>query len=395
VNHVIFDANYVRFTYCPLLTLAIAMRTVITGTGSFIPEEVKLNRDFTIHEFYDERRQRIAGDVTEIIGKFEQITGISERRYACGDMNASGMAALAAARAIRDADTDPETIDQLIVAHNFGDIDKHGIQSDAVPTLASRVKRVLGIRSPACVAYDLLFGCPGWVQGLIQADAFFRAGLAKKCLVVGTETLSRVIDPYDRDSMIFADGAGAVLLEARPGIPQRTNIPGGGVPGAGVPGAGILGSVSETHSLEESDYIRMGRSYSPQSNHGIRYMKMQGRKVYEFALKVVPEAMKACLEASKVEIGKVKKVFLHQANEKMDIAILKAFYQLFGLKQVPYSVMPMNIRELGNSSVATIPTLFDMVRKGNLPGHTVSPGEIVLFASVGAGMNINAVCYRL
>jgi 3-oxoacyl-[acyl-carrier-protein] synthase-3 len=372
-----------------MLTLVNPMRTVITGTGSFIPAEVKLNRDFTIHEFYDERRQRIAGDVMEIIEKFEQITGISERRYACDDMNASGMAALAAARAIRDADADPETIDQLIVAHNFGDVATNSIQSAAVPSLASRVKKILGIKNPACVAYDLLFGCPGWVQGLIQADAFFKAGLAKKCLVVGTETLSRVIDPYDRDSMIFGDGAGAVLVEARPGIPPRTSTP-----GAGAPGAGILGSVAETHSLEESDYIRMGRSYFPQSDHCIRYMKMQGHKVYEFALSAVPGAMKACLEASKVEIDKVKKVFLHQANEKMDTAIIKAFYQLFN-RQVPDCVMPMNIRELGNSSVATIPTLFDMVRKGVLPGHAISSGEIVLFASVGAGMNINAICYRL
>jgi len=386
------------------------MRTVITGTGSFIPAEVKLNRDFAIHEFYDERRQRIAGDVAGIIEKFEQITGISERRYACCDMNASEMAALAAGKAIRDADTDPETIDQLIVAHNFGDIDKHSIQSIAVPTLASRVKQILGIKNPACVAYDLLFGCPGWVQGVIQADAFFRAGLAKKCVVVGTETLSRVIDPYDRDSMIYSDGAGAVVLEARAGVARSgdmaeggmaaagvaaAGVAGAGVAGAGVAGAGILGSVTETHALEESNYIRMGKSYFPQSDHCIRYMKMQGRKVYEFALKTVPEAMKACLEVSKVEIDKVKKVFLHQANEKMDVAIIKSFYQLFNRQQAPERIMPMNIRELGNSSVATIPTLFDMVIKGALPGQTVSPGEIVLFASVGAGMNINAICYRL
>ena len=139
----------------------------------------------------------------------------------------------------------------------------------------------------------------------------------------------------------------------------------------------------------------MGKSYFPQSDHCIRYMKMQGRKVYEFALKTVPEAMKACLEVSKVEIDKVKKVFLHQANEKMDVAIIKSFYQLFNRQQAPERIMPMNIRELGNSSVATIPTLFDMVIKGALPGQTVSPGEIVLFASVGAGMNINAICYRL
>ena len=79
----------------------------------------------------------------------------------------------------------------------------------------------LGIKNPNCVAYDILFGCPGWVQGVIQADTYFKAGVAKKALVVGTETLSRVLDMYDRDSMIFSDGAGASVLEARNGDKQQ------------------------------------------------------------------------------------------------------------------------------------------------------------------------------
>lgn len=356
------------------------MRTVITGTGSFIPVDIKKNRDFTTHDFYDENQQRISSEPAEIVSKFEQVTGIYARRYARTDMNASDMATVAANIAIRDAGIDPETIDQLIVAHNFGNVNKHSIQSDAVPSLAARVKQALGIKNPACVAYDLLFGCPGWIQGLIQADAFFKAGLAKNCLVVGTETLSRVIDNYDRDSMIFSDGAGAAIVEAQ---------------ASAADGPGILGSVSQSHVMEEVKYIYMGKSYFPDSDPRIRYMKMHGRKVYEFALKVVPEAMKACLEASKVDISSVKKIFIHQANEKMDVAIIKAFYQLFNIKQTPAAIMPMNIRELGNSSVATVPTLFDMVRKGALPDHMLQQGEIILFASVGAGMNINAVCYRL
>ena len=355
------------------------MRSAITGTGSYIPDEVRSNQDFALVEFYNDRQQRITGNTTEIIDKFQQITGIAQRRYAYDDMNTSDMAALAAAAAIEDAGTDPETIDQLIVAHNFGDVSKNSCQSDSVPSLASRVKRLLAIRNPACVAYDLLFGCPGWVQGLIQADAYIRAGLARKCLVVGAETLSRVIDPHDRDSMIYGDGAGAVLLEAS---------------GSGLPGPGILGSVSQTHALVESEYISLGQSYWPPTGSNTRYLKMQGRKVYEFALRTVPVAMKACLDACAVDIDQLKKVFLHQANEKMDAAIVKAFYRLFGRPEVPDSIMPMNIHQLGNSSVATIPTLFDMVRKAALPEHHLYPGDVLLFASVGAGMNINAVCYR-
>lgn len=356
------------------------MRTVIIGTGSFIPADIKSNRDFTIHDFYDQGHKRIIGAAPEIVSKFEQVTGIYARRYASTDINASHMAVLAGTAAIEDAHIDPETIDQVIVAHNFGNVNKHSIQSDAVPCLASRVKQAIGIKNPACVAYDLLFGCPGWIQGLIQTDAFFKAGLARRTLVIGTETLSRVIDLYDRDSMIFSDGAGAAVLEAKAGTPHDS---------------GLLGAVAKSYTADEVEYIHMGKSYFPDSDPRVRYLKMQGRKVYEFALKRVPEAMKACLEASKVEIDEVKKIFIHQANEKMDTAIIKAFYLLFDRIQVPDLIMPMNIRELGNSSVATVPTLFDMVRKGVLPDHNLNTGEVILFASVGAGMNINAICYRV
>jgi 3-oxoacyl-[acyl-carrier-protein] synthase III len=105
--------------------------------------------------------------------------------------------------------------------------------------------------------------------------------------------------------------------------------------------------------------------------------------------------MKTCLDSSGVSINELKKIFIHQANEKMDEAIIKEMYKLYGINHVPYLIMPMNIHYLGNSSVATIPTLFDMVRKGSMPEHNIKPGDVIMFASVGAGMNINAVCYRV
>ena len=79
--------------------------------------------------------------------------------------------------------------------------------------MASRIKHNLRIKNPKCVAYDILFGCPGWIEGVIQAQAFIKAGMAKNCLVIGTETLSRVVDIHDRDSMIYSDGAGATIVE--------------------------------------------------------------------------------------------------------------------------------------------------------------------------------------
>ncbi len=357
----------------------VQIRTVITGTGSLIPTEIKTNRDFTVHNFYGEDHKRINTAPEEVVEKFKQITGIEERRYTGYELNTSDIACSAALNAIEDAGIDPETLDQIIVAHNFGNVIKHSIQTDAVPSLASRVKHNLGIKNPACIPYDVLFGCPGFLQGLIQADSFFKAGIAKRCLVIGAETLSRVLDVYDRDSMIFSDGAGACIVEA---LPLEEN------------GKGILSYSVQSHSLEELNYIYMGKSNFPNSDPRIRYIKMKGRKVYEYALKYVPAAMKDCLDKSGVAIGDLKKIFIHQANEKMDESIINAFYKLYNIREVPENIMPMNIRELGNSSVATIPTLLDMVRRQHFSEHELNEGDVVLFASVGAGMNINAVCYR-
>ena len=355
------------------------LRTVITGTGCYIPAAVITNSDFAKRSFYLKTHQPLSTSTQEVVEKFRQITGIEERRYTNDELTASDIGSIAADKAIADSGTDPEEIDQIIVAHNFGNVKKDTIQSDAVPSIASLIKHHLGIHNPACIAYDILFGCPGWIQGLIQADAFFKAGIAKKALVIGTETLSRVIDPFDRDSMIFSDGAGAAVLEFR-----ETKVS----------PSGLLGSAMQTHSLAEVGYINMGMSYCPGSDPHTRYLKMQGKKVYEFALTHVPAAMKACMENSGVNIRELKKIFIHQANAKMDDAIIKRLYQLWGFEKIPENIMPMSIHWLGNSSVATVPTLFDLVRKSKIPDHHLQSGDLVLFASVGAGMNINAVCYR-
>jgi 3-oxoacyl-[acyl-carrier-protein] synthase-3 len=92
----------------------------------------------------------------------------------------------------------------------------------------------------------------------------------------------------------------------------------------------------------------------------------------------------------------VKKIFIHQANAKMDEAIIKRLYKKYGIRDIDVdTVMPMNIGTFGNSSVATVPTLFDLVQKGQVPGHSLQSGDIIVFASVGAGMNINAITYRI
>jgi 3-oxoacyl-[acyl-carrier-protein] synthase-3 len=285
------------------------------------------------------------------------------------------LAFFAAQKAIENAGVDPETIDYIIFAHNFGDVKKGAIQSDMLPSLATRVKHKLQIKNPKCVAYDILFGCPGWIEGVLQANAFIKSGMAKRCLVIGSETLSRVVDAHDRDSMIYSDGAGASILEASDDQ------------------SGLLSYESGTYAMDEANYLFFGKSYNPELDPDTRYIKMHGRKIYEFALTNVPDAMKSCLDKSGLGIDDVKKILIHQANEKMDEAIIHRFYKLYD-KSVPQDIMPMSIHELGNSSVATVPTLFDLLIRGEIKDQKIDKGDILLFASVGAGMNVNAFIYR-
>ena len=344
----------------------------ITGTGSVIPQKVQPNAGFSKHSFFDASGLPIDNPNIEIIEKFKAITGIDQRRYIKDHQTVVDIAIEAAEIAIADSNIDPETIDYIIFAHNVGDIALNSNQVDTLPSLASKLKAGLKIKNPECVAYDILFGCPGWIEGVIQAKAFIKAGMAKKCIVIGADTLSRVLDHSDRDSMIYADGAGATIIE-------ETNDQGG-----------ILSHKTVTEG--EAEFIFYGHSNN--LGKGKKYIKMYGRKVYEFALNKVPLAIQSCLEASGESIDSVSKIFIHQANLKMDEAIIKRFYRLYK-KPTPEGILPMNIQEFGNSSVATIPTLFDLVSKQNYAGHSIKKGDLIIFASVGAGMNINAITYRV
>ena len=351
------------------------MGITITGTGSYIPKEITSNKDFENHDFYNEDGTSFTHQNDVIIEKFKAITGISERRYAQEKYSTSDIASFAAQKAIDYAKIDPETLDYIIVAHNYGDVKYGSNQSDTVPSLASRVKSKLQIKNPSCVAYDLIFGCPGWLEAMIQANAFIKAGIAKRCLVIGAETLSRVTDPHDRDSMIYSDGAGATIIE-------HTNDT-----------DGIISHATATHAIEEANYIYFGNSNNLEDQNPRKYIKMNGRKIYNFALTNVPKAMKSCLEDSGYDIKDLKKILIHQANEKMDEAIVKRFYGLYDM-QAPQDIMPMTINTLGNSSVATVPTLYDLIVNNNMEGHSIKKGDLIMFASVGAGMNINAIVYK-
>lgn len=353
------------------------IKSVIIGTGHYAPINIIPNDHFLEHSFYEKNGEAIVRENTEIISKFQDITEIEERRYADPDQRASDLGFLAAQNAIESSGIDPEKLDYIIAAHNFGDIAPGSTRPDVLPTIGSRIKHKLGIKNPDCVAYDLPFGCPGWLQGMIQADYFIRSGDAKYILIIGTETLSRVIDPHDRDSMIFADGAGATILEGK----QNS-------------AAGILAHKTQTHTHEEAYYLYSARSSNPDADSQEQFIKMDGRKIYEYALKNVPLVIQQALQKSDTDITDVKKVLVHQANGKMDEAILKRLFKLYGYRDTPSNVMPMTISTLGNSSVATIPTLLDLIMKNRMQDHQFESGDRIVLASVGAGMNINAMVYQ-
>jgi len=349
--------------------------SIITGTGCYIPTRKIENKFFLKKEFYNASHEKMTKTNEDIIATLQDITCIEERRWVTDDLVTSDMAYLAAKESLNGQDG--EDLDFIIVGHNYGDIKTGTVRVDICPSLAARVKHMLGIKNPYTVAYDVPFGCPGWLHGMTIADYYIKSGNVKKVMVIGADTLSRVTDPHDVDSMIFADGAGAVIVES-----TEKNT-------------GILSHVTRSDTVNEIYYIFNEKSYNPEKNDNKIYLKMYGHQVFKYALKYVPKVVKQSLDKAGLTITDVKKVLIHQANEKMDRSIIKAIFKLYNIKTVPDDVMPMTISWLGNSSVATIPTMFDLIQKGKLEDHRLESGEIVVFASVGAGMNINSMVYRM
>jgi 3-oxoacyl-[acyl-carrier-protein] synthase-3 len=353
--------------------------STIIGTGSYLPTKRIHNNDFLRHEFFQPSGEMYDKGAEQIINKFEEITEIKERRHVPDDLVTSDISFYAARDALESSGIDKESLDYIIVAHNFGDLRKYNKRPDFVPSLAARVKHKLRIKNPKSIAYDICFGCPGWLQGLIQANYYLKSGDAKRALVIGAETLSRVSDPHDRDSLLYADGAGAVIVEA---AASRKPV-------------GILSHAARSDTLDYAYMLRMGPSYNPGYVGDELFLKMNGHKLYEYALNTVPKVVKESLGKINIFPDHISKILIHQANGKMDSAILKRLFKLYGEKEIPPDIMPMIISRFGNSSVATIPTLLDMLFKGKLENHTLKKGDISVLVSVGAGMNINSVVYKM
>jgi 3-oxoacyl-[acyl-carrier-protein] synthase-3 len=353
--------------------------TTIIATGSYVPEVLIKNEDFLNHTFFDPKdRKKIDKSNEEIIQKFFEITNIAERRWASENQVTSDLGTLAAKDALESSGISPDSLDFIIVGHNFGDLDSSNMRSIMVPSIAARVKQHLNIVKPSLVTFDVTAGCPSWVQAMIVANAFIKAGIYKRGMVIGADVTSRLGDPHDRDCMIFSDGAGAVIVE---GIESKTPV-------------GILSHAERTDAVEWAEILVMGPSLNPEFDQSKRFLRMQGHKVYVYALQNVPPVAKEAIDKAGLDLTDIKKVLIHQANEKMDEAICQRVMKLYKIKGSTEEIMPMTINWLGNSSSATVPTMYDLIKKNKLNGHTIKSGDNIVFTSVGAGMNINAIVYR-
>jgi 3-oxoacyl-[acyl-carrier-protein] synthase-3 len=351
-------------------------KIVIAGTGSALPDNIVKNDAFSQHHFYEKTGQKSERTGAEMAAKLESITGIRERRYIRDEDDSVPLMALAAAHALEDAGMQANDLQGIIVAHNAGNMLAKGHGFHPVPNLAAHLKHALAISKYEFFAYDILFGCPGWIQAVIQAQQTMLQE-AGPILVVGLEVASRMLDPHDPDSMILADGCGACVLNVKHTEQE-----------------GILAHSTFSHAQDDLNSIYLGASCMP-GLEGHSYFKMNGRAVYKYATQWVPQVIKKALEKAGKDIEEVDIFLFHQANAKMLEAITQNIAALYNLPQLSFAgKVPATIAFLGNTSVATIPTMLDLIRKNQLAGYQIKKGQLAVMASVGAGMHCNALVYQ-
>ncbi len=265
---------------------------------------------------------------------------------------------------------DKESLNSIVVVHYLGQ----------KPSIANKVKAGLGIKNPNVMNCVIYFGCPGFLQAMIIADTMIKRGKITTALLIGAEILSRVVDKSDFDTLLYADGGGAVVLKA---VESETPV-------------GMLFSKVRSDTFNQQAFmICMGKSYDP--NHddpNELFLKMQGRRVHKHALNFIPLMIKDSLKEAGLRIEDISKMIFHQPNPFMLKEIALRTYAQFD-QPVPENIMPIIGDTYGNSSVACIPLILDLIAKKELEGHTFTSGEIIMFLSIGAGMNINIAFYKV
>jgi 3-oxoacyl-[acyl-carrier-protein] synthase III len=354
------------------------LKTIIAGTGTKLPERRIKNSYFLNHIFMDEHGVQNPKPQAEIVAKLEQITGIQERGYIQDNEDSVPLMYEGALAALNDWGKDKNLIDGIIVAHNAGNMLQGRQGFHTVPNMAALLKNRLEISNHECFAYDILFGCPGWLQGVIQAHQAIQIGDAKNVLVVGLEVASRLLDPHDLDSLILADGCGAAVISAAENDEQ----------------AGIISYATFSHAQEDISCIYLDKSYNKEIEAPTLF-KMNGKDVYKYATVWVPKVIKKALDKAGMDVSAIDMFLFHQANGKMLHAFANNLAQMYGIEGLTFDgKIPTTIQFTGNTSVATIPTMLDLICKNQLGNYQIKKGMKVVFASVGAGMHCNALVYQ-
>ncbi|MEM6683538.1 MAG: beta-ketoacyl-ACP synthase III [Pseudomonadota bacterium] len=324
-------------------------RSVLRGSGSYLPERCVSN---------DALAQTVETSDDWIIAR----TGIRQRHIAAEGQYTSDLAQQAARRALQDAGLTPDDVDMIVLATTTPD--------DTFPATATKVQHALGMRHGS--AFDVQAVCSGFVYALSVADAMLKAGQSRRCLVIGAETFTRILDWEDRATcVLFGDGAGAVLLEAQAVDAGLAVYDGPGIL------ASELRSDGTHHDLL---YVDGGVSTTRTTGH----VRMRGKDVFKHAVVNLAEVMHTVLESARVSADQVDWVVPHQANKR----ILDATARKLNL--TPEKII-VTVDQHANTSAASVPLAFDVGRKDG----RIKSGDLVLFEAMGGGFAWGASLMRL
>lgn len=316
----------------------------ILGTGSALPKKIVTNDDLA----------QVMDTSDEWI--FSR-TGIRQRHIAVEETTTS-MAAEAAGKAMEAAKLPVMDLDLIICAT---------VSSDYIfPTLACEVQAKLGAKR--ATAFDIGAGCSGFLFALATADAYFQTGRYRNALIIGAETLSKMMDWSDRSTcVLFGDGAGAAVVSSGSQLLSM-----------------VQGSDGNGGMALKCDNRPVNSLFCPNGAGDYSYTKMDGQAVYKFAVRTVPAAVAGALEQAGVAADDVSLFVLHQANKRIIEAVAKRLHQ-------PIEKFPMNLAKLGNISAASVPVLLDeILREGK-----VGPGDKIVLAGFGAGLTWGACVLKL
>ncbi|WP_372708331.1 beta-ketoacyl-ACP synthase III [Brevundimonas sp.] len=322
------------------------IRSVVTGVGSYLPEQVITNADLA--KFVDTSDEWIV-----------ERTGIRQRHKARDDQPTSDLAVEAAKKALIDAGRTASQVDLIIVATTTPDM--------TFPSVASIVQRKLG--APICIAFDIQAVCTGFVYALSVADGFVARGLAKCALVIGAEEMTRLMDWTDRSTcVLFGDGAGAVVVEPREGQGTKAD--------RGLLGFALRCDGTKTDLL----YVDGG----PATTGTVGHLRMAGNQVFRQAVVNIAEAITAACAASNIEVADVDWFVPHQANQR----IIKGVGDRLGLDEHKViSTVAMH----ANTSAASIPLALDAA----IHDGRIKRGDLVLLEAMGGGLTWGACAFRL